>query len=31
MNTLQMVATIPAFMAGSMLRLRRRDDAAVVA
>jgi uncharacterized membrane protein YhfC len=31
MNTLQTVATIPAFMAGSMLWLRRRDDAAVVA
>jgi hypothetical protein len=29
MNTLQTVATIPAFMAGSMLWLRRRDDAAV--
>jgi uncharacterized membrane protein YhfC len=30
MSTLQMVAPIPAFMAGSILWLRRRNDAAVV-
>jgi uncharacterized membrane protein YhfC len=31
MSKLQMVAPIPAFMAGSMLWLRRRNDAAFVA
>jgi uncharacterized membrane protein YhfC len=31
MSTLQMVAPIPAFIAGSMLWLRRRNDAAFVA
>jgi hypothetical protein len=30
-STLQMMAPIPAFMAGSMLWLRRRNDAAFVA
>jgi len=29
MSTLQAVAPIPAFVAGSMLRLRRQKDAAV--
>ncbi len=29
-STLQAVAPIPAFMAGSMLRLRRREDAVVL-
>jgi hypothetical protein len=30
MSTLQAVAPIPAFMAGSILKFRRRNDAAVV-